>query len=428
MSVTHSLGGDSDAESIRQATDQGTDDSAEAVAGNVQEADVVLVPMQLSSKGTDHQVDSEMTSYERVPNIDIASAMQVFNRKTYQGAQVESSYERVPDIDITSILTQVSSQRADQQGAVDASYGRVPILSSLQTDRQNVLVGETIYERVPDTDITSILMQVSNQQHRAVNVTSVLSNLQTDQQNIFVGETVYERVPNTDITSILMQVSSQRADQQRAAAEVDTSYERVPDIDIMSILKQVPRAAQQIPEVLDLSYERVPDADIASILRQARAMRIQQSSNTGLTAMTQSDADQVYERVPNTDIREILRQAASEQSSDSAYEQITRVKIYDTARGLSLKDSPVAICMCSHSEDQVYESISGYERVPFVNIAQMLRDIGSANREMPSTPGISTEEVEPVGGTAGTGNYERIQCSVGTEQILEQTATEQTDL
>ena len=423
MSVTHSLGGDSDAESIRRELDQETNhNSAEAVAGNMQEADVVFVPVQLS---TDHQVDSEMTGYERVPNIDIASAMQVSNRRTYQGAHVEGSYERVPDIDITSILAQVSSQRADQQGAVDASYGRVPILSSLQTDRQNVLVGETIYERVPDTDITSILMQVSNQQHRAVNVTSVLSNLQTDQQNIFVGETVYERVPNTDITSILMQVSSQRADQQRAAAEVDTSYERVPDIDIISILKQVPRTAQQIPEVLDLSYERVPDADIASILRQARAMRTQQSSNT---SVTQSDADQIYERVPNTDIREVLRQAASEQNSDSAYEQITHVKIYDTARGLSLKDSPV-ITMCSHSEDQAYESISGYERVPFVNIAQLLHDIGSANRETPSTPGISTdEEVKPVGRTAGTGNYERIQCSVGTEQILEQTATEQTDL
>ena len=77
----------------------------------------------------------------------------------------------------------------------------------------------------------------------------------------------------------------------------------------------------------------------------------------------------------------------------------------------------------------MYESISGYERVPFVNIAQMLHDFGSANREMPSTPGISTdEEVEPVGETAGKGNYERIQCNVGTEQILEQTATEQTDL
>ena len=419
MSVTHSLGGDSDAESIRRELDQGTNhDSAEAVAGSVQEADAVFVPMQLS---TDHQVDSEMTGYERVPNIDIASAMQVSNRRTYLGAHVEGSYERVPDIDITSILAQVSSQRADQQGAVDASYGRVPILSSLQTDRQNVLVGETIYERVPDTDITSILMQVSNQQHRAVNVTSVLSNLQTDQRNIFAGKTVYERVPNTDITSTLMQVSSHRAEQQRAAAEVDTSYERVPDIDIISILKQVPRTAQQIPEVLDLSYERVPDADIASILRQARAMRIQQSSNTGVT---QSDADRVYERVPITDIREVLRQAASEQNSDSAYD----VKIYDTARGLSLKDSPV-ITMCSHSEDQVYESISGYERVPFVNIAQMLHDIGSANRETPSTPGISTdEEVEPVGGTAVKGNYERIQYSVGTEQILEQTATEQTDL
>ena len=82
----------------------------------------------------------------------------------------------------------------------------------------------------------------------------------------------------------------------------------------------------------------MPDADIASILRQARAMRIQQSSNTGVT---QSDADQVYERVPNTDIRKVLRQAASEQNSDSAYEQITHVKIYDIARGLSLKDSPV---------------------------------------------------------------------------------------
>ena len=70
---------------------QGTNhDSAEAVAGNVQEADVVLVPMQLSSKGTDHQVDFEMTSYERVPNIDIASAMQVSNRRTYQGAQGRS--------------------------------------------------------------------------------------------------------------------------------------------------------------------------------------------------------------------------------------------------------------------------------------------------------------------------------------------------
>jgi hypothetical protein len=280
-------------------------------------------------------------------------------------------YQKIPDNDIARILN--LSLEYEHPGIMitpyhtleyGAAYGKVPEKDTAPQQRDD----ESRYEMVPHVNVAELLREAA---------------MTLDGEDFYETAQTYERVPDASVTQILRQAAFEHVCRR---AQIHNTQ----------LLREFPDGVYERAQV----YEKVPLCNIAQILERTATSSCEENCYGKV---------QTYEKVPDFDLL-LLRAPGGEKLYESAqtYEKVPTVNIAQILRNLSYGEETYGRCrgiqnaylealqlpgdgasqlnkncnekvqnggvtdMGQNAENH-YESAQVYEKVPQVDLAQLLR-------------------------------------------------------